>query len=119
MALPNLNKPARVEGKNAAIAVTTSAAAVVSNAASSGKSIRVVSLYVANVDGENAAAVTVDIWDGTTARYIAKTMGVPADATLTVITREDLIYLMEGQSLRVTASADYALEAVVSYEEIS
>lgn len=119
MPLPNLNKPSRVEGKNAKQAVTTSATAIVSNSAASGKTIRVVSLYVANVDGVNDASVTVDVYDGTTARYIAKTVAVPADATLTVITRDDLLYLGEGDSLRLTASASNDLEAIVSYEEIS
>lgn len=119
MPLPNLNKPTKVEGKNAKGAVSTSAGAIVSNAAASGKTIRVVSLYVSNVDGINDASVTVDVFDGTTARHICKTVAVPADATLTVITRDDLVYLGEGDSLRVSASASNDLEYVVSYEEIS
>jgi hypothetical protein len=119
MALPNLNKPSRVEGKNATLALTGSAQAIVSNAASSGKSVRVVSLYVANVDGVDDASVTADIYNGTATRYIVKTVAVPADATLSLITREDLIYLNEGDSLRLSASADEDLEAIVSYEEIS
>lgn len=119
MAAPNLNKPTKVEGKRASLALTGSAQAIASNATNSGKTLRIVSLYVANVDGTEAASVTVDVYDGTTARYIAKTVAVPADATLTVITREDLLYLTEGDSLRLAASASSALEAVVSYEEIS
>lgn len=119
MALPNLNRPTKVEGKNATLAVTDSATAIVSNATSSGKTVRVTSLYVANVDGVNDASVTVDVYDGTTARYLAKTVAVPADSTLTVITRDDLLYLNEGDSLRLSASANNDLESIVSYEEIS
>lgn len=119
MALPNLNQPTKVEGKRASLQVTGSAQAIASNASSSGKTLRVVSLYVANVDGTNAASVTVDVYDGSVARYIAKTVAVPADSTLTVVTREDLLYLTEGDSLRLSASASNALEATVSYEEIS
>lgn len=118
MALPNLNSPTKVEGKSAVQAIGTSATAVVSNAAASGKSIRIVLLMIANVDGTNAADVTVDVFDGTTARHIAKAASVPAGDTLPLITERPL-YLVEGQSLRLTASASGDLEAVVSYEEIS
>ncbi len=119
MPAPNLFRPSNVEAKNAKAAITTSATALVSNPAASGKCFRVVSLYIANVDGVVAAAATVDVFDGTTARHLAKTVTVPADATLTCITRDDAVYLMEGDSLRVAASEASDLEAVASYEEIS
>jgi hypothetical protein len=118
MALPNLNAPTKVEGKNAVQAVGTSATAIVSNSAASGKSYRVVGLWVANVDGSSACDLTVDVYDGTTARKMASTVSVPADATLEVIGQRPL-YLLEGDSLRLTASASGDLEAVCSFEEIS
>ena len=83
------------------------------------KTYRIVSLYVSNVDGSSAADVTVDVYDGTTARHICKTVSVPADATLSVIAKDEPVYLMEGDSLRLTAGTSGDLEAVVSYEEIS
>lgn len=119
MALPNLNRPASVIGRNATQAIGTSAAAIVSNGAASGKSIRIVSLYVSNVDGTDSASVTVSVYDGSVARHICNTVAVPADSTISIITREDLVYLNEGDSLRLTASASGDLEAVCSYEEIS
>jgi phosphotransferase system HPr-like phosphotransfer protein len=119
MAAPNLFRPASVTAKNAKAAITTSSTAIISNAAESGKTLRVTSLYISNIDGTDSAAVTVDIFDGTHARHLAKTVAVPADATLTVITREDAVYLTEGDSLRLSASAENDLEAVASYEEIA
>lgn len=119
MAIPDLVNPTKVEAKNAKQAVGTSATAIVSNSSSSNKTMRVISLYVANVDGATAAEVTVDVYDGTTARHLCKTVSVPADATLCVIAKDEPIYLMEGDSLRLTASASGDLEAVASYEEIS
>lgn len=118
MPLPNLGSPTKVEGKNAVQAVGTSAAAIVSNAAASGKTVRVRGLFVSNVDTSSACDVTVDVYDGTTARHIAKTVSVPADASLVVV-GEGPLYLNEGDSLRLTASASGDLEAVCSYEEIS
>jgi len=38
---------------------------------------------------------------------------------VSVITREDIVYLNEGDSIRLTASANDDLEAVCSYEEIA
>lgn len=119
MAIPDLTSPTKVEAKNSKLAVTTSSQDIVANAAASGKTYRVVSLYVSNVDGTNAGSVTVDVYDGTTATRICNTVAVPADSTLTVITREDVVYLMEGDSLRITASADNTLEAIASFEEIA
>lgn len=119
MAIPDLCNPTKVEAKNAKLGVGTSATAIVSNSAASSKTLRVVSLYVANVDGASAADITVDVYDGTTARHICKTVSVPADATLSVIAKDEPVYLMEGDSLRLTAGTSGDLEAVVSYEEIS
>lgn len=119
MTIPNLTNPTKVEAKNAKQAVTTTATAIVSNSSSSNLSYRIISLYVANVDGTNAADITVGVDDGSSTRYICSAVAVPAKSTLSVITREDALYLMEGDSLKLTASADNDLEAIVSYEEIS
>ena len=98
-------------------AVGTSAAAIVTNSSSSGKVFKVNSLYVSNVDGTDNAAITVDLYRSSTAYHVAKTVVIPADATLDVISKA--FYLEEGDSLRLTASAASDLEAVCSYEEIS
>ena len=90
---------------------------VTGTASNSGKVLKVNALYVSNVDGTNNADLTVDIYRSSTAYHIAKTVNVPADATLDVISKS--IYLEEGDTLRLTANANSDLEAVCSYEEIS
>jgi hypothetical protein len=117
MAAPNIVGVTTITGKTAVQAVTTSATAIVTNSAASGKVFKVNALYVSNVDGTNNADVNVDIFRSSTAYHIAKTVSVPADATLDIISKS--IYLEEGDSLRLTASANSDLEAVCSYEEIS
>lgn len=117
MAAPNLLNPSTIIGKTAVQAVTTSATAIVSNSAASGKVLKINALYVSNVDGTNNADVNVDVFRSSVAYHIAKTVIVPADATLDVISKA--IYLEEGDSLRLTANATSDLEAVCSYEEIS
>ena len=117
MAAPNIVGVTTITGKTAVQAVTTSATAIVTNSAASGKVFKVNALYVSNVDGTSAADINVDIFRSSTAYHIAKTVSVPADATLDIISKS--IYLEEGDSLRLTASANSDLEAVCSYEEIS
>jgi len=95
----------------------------------SGKVVKLNSIIVSNVDGTNAADVSVFI-DGlgtgatgvtTTGAdatvYIAKTISVPADATLVLL--DTPFYMMEGDILKGGASAASDLDLLVSYEVIS
>lgn len=117
MAAPNIVNVATITGKTAVQAVGTSATAIVTNSSGSNKVFKVNALYVANIDGTNAADITVDLFRSSTAYPIASTVQVPPDATLDLMSKA--IYLEEGDSLRCTASASGDLTAVCSYEEIS
>ena len=117
MAAPNIINSSAIYGKTAVQAVTTSATAIVTNSAGSNKVLKINALYVANVDGTNSADITVDVFRSSVAYRIASTVSVPADASMNIITKS--VYLEEGDSLRLTASANGDLEAVCSYEEIS
>ena len=119
MAAPNIASLTTITGKTATQAVGTTAAAIVSNTSSSGKVFKVNTLIISNVDGTNNADITVVHRSGSTDRHLAKTITVPADATLVVISKETGIYLEENCSIRLSASAASDLEAVCSYEEIS
>jgi hypothetical protein len=124
MAAPNIVNVSTITGKTAVVDLsTTNATAVVSNAASSGKVFKINSLYVSNVDGTDPADITVSFYSedniGGTATEIVKTVSVPADATLVVISKDTSIYLEEDKSIGATASAASDLKVVCSYEEIS
>ena len=115
MAAPNIVNVTTITGKTAVQAVGTSATAIVT--AASDTVVKINALYVSNVDGTSNAEVNVDIFRSSVAYHVAKTVVVPADATLDVISKS--IYLEEGDALRLTASATSDLEAVCSYEVIS
>jgi hypothetical protein len=119
MAAPNLKSPTTIQGRTARYAVTTSLAAALSNGASSGKVLKINSIFCANVDGVNVADISVSIYDGSTDRYLVKTIAVPADATQVLSTKETYFYLEEGDSIRALASAASDLELVIGYEEIA
>jgi hypothetical protein len=124
MAAPNLANPTTIIGKTTTVALAnTSATTIISNPASSGKVLKVNSLYVSNVDGANAAAITVQYYSaaniGGTAFPIVFTVTVPADATVVVISKDTQIYLEENTSIGATASAANDLTVIASYEDIS
>ena len=119
MAAPNLKSPTTITGKTARYAVTASLANALANSAASGKVLKINSIFCANVDGTNAADISVSIYDGSTDRYLAKTIAVPANATQIISTKETYFYLEEGDSIRALASAVSDLELVIGYEDIS
>lgn len=117
MAAPNIPAMASCYGKTAVLAVTTSATAILTNSAGSNKVLRVVGLWISNIDGTNAADITVDLFRSSTAYRLASTVSVPSDATIDFLSKP--LYLEEGDSLRMTASANGDLEGICSYEEIA
>jgi hypothetical protein len=122
MAAPNLLNPTTATGKIFGLALTTSAQSIITNAAASGTVVRVNALTVANVNGTANADVTVNIVRSVTnsgTYRAAFTVTVPFDASLVVIGKDNFIYLEEGDSLQVLASAGSYLEAVASYDVIA
>ena len=123
MANPNIVSVASIYGKTVYDTdIAATAASLVSNAASSGKILKINSLIIANIDGTNSADITVTLRNsagGTTYSTLASTVAVPADATLIVISKDTSIYLEENMALYVQSSAAGDLSATCSYEEIS
>ena len=125
MANPNIVSVNSIFGNTTGIALTTTLTTVLlANGTASGKVFKVESIMVANVDGTNAADVTIDFHtaaNGTAGSSfaLAATISVPADATLNLIDKNSSFYLMENQSIIGGASANSDLECVISYEDIS
>ena len=123
MANPNIVNVTSIIGNSLSVAVGTSATQLASNAASSGKVFKINSILVANIDGTAAADVTVNIYSaaamGGSATAIASTISVPADATLIIIDKTTMFYLLENQSIGAIASASGDLVATISFEEIT
>ena len=124
MAAPNVVNVATITAKTDMVALsTTSPTALVSNAAASGKVLKVNMIQIANVDGANACDVTVDVHSAAagagTAYSLVSTVSVPADASLVALDKNTALYLEEDRSITVTAGTAGDLEVIVSYEEIS
>ena len=127
MANPNIVSVATIEGGNLGFnltATTTTSLVTVS----SEYIMNINRIVCANVDGTNAADVTLSV---TKANYtptgitnlevsgtffLAKTISVPADSSLVVL--DTPIYLMEGDVVKGGASAASDLDLFLSYEAL-
>jgi hypothetical protein len=124
MANPNLAAATSVYAANVQLALSsTSATQLITNAASSGKTYLIDSIVVANVDGTNAADISVVRFTSATntgtAFPICSTVVVPADASLIVVGTENKINLTENESIYVTASAANDLVVDANWKELS
>ena len=117
MANPNIVNVSSILGKTDTFALTTSSANLVT--ATANTVFKINSILVTNIDGTNAADVTVNYNDGTNTRAIGSTISVPADATLNLVDKNSTFYLMENQSIIGGASANSDLEVIIAYEDIS
>ena len=124
MANPNIVNVNSILGDNSSVSLTsTSATSIVSNAASSNKVLKINTIIVSNVDGTNAADITINKYSaaalGGTAFAIASTVSVPADASLIVVDKTTAIYLKENESIGAIAGTANDLVVTCSWEDIS
>ena len=127
MAAPNIVNVATIVGESQGFQLGTTLNTELLTVAS-GKLVKINRISVANIDGTNAADVTVAVDKATRTSAatgssvsgatfkIASTVSVPADAVLVLL--DTPIYLEEGDKLEGGASAASDLTLFVSYEVI-
>ena len=133
MAAPNIVNVTTITGVttfHAGIAVTTGGkgalgiTTVVSNAASSGKVLKINSLVAASIG--STTGITLQYFNdvnhasaGSTVS-IGMTLSVPIFSTLALITKDNSVYLEENTALGIFAQPNTGtIDVVCSYEEIS
>ena len=120
MAAPNIVNVTTITAKTVLDAdIAASEVDFLANGASSGKVFKVNVLNIANIDGTNAATIKVGIKRSSTTHYLAFAINIPEASALVVIGKDNGIYLEEGDTLTIEASAAGDLSAVCSYEEIT
>jgi len=133
MAAPNIVNVTTITGVttfHAGIAVTTGGrgdlgiTTVDSNAAASGKVLKINSLVAAGI--ADTTGVTLQYFNdvnhvsASSTVSIAMTVSVPTFSTLVLISKENSVYLEENTSLGVFAQPNAgSIDVVCSYEEIS
>jgi hypothetical protein len=124
MANPNIVSVNSIYGNVTGYALTTTLTNVlVANGTGSNTIYKIDLVQIANVTSA-AANVTIQLHtaaNGTagTSYSLANVISVPSSATLQVTNKNNYFYLMENQSIIGGASANSALQAVISYEAIS
>jgi len=122
MAAPNIVNVATITAKSAAALLTASLVSQVSNAASSGKVLKINNIVISNI---TASAATVRLAYNTAAAgggssfYLAYDISVPAAASLIITDKTTSFYLEENSSIVALAGTVSALHCVISYEELS
>lgn len=121
MANPNIVNVTEIYGKVSHLEATTSSQTLLQNTAASGKIIKVNTVTASNIDGSNGVDVSCSLTDSSagTTGFIAYQVTLPAKSTLVIISKDTSIYLEEGDSLNILASAAGDCLVTVSYEEIS
>ena len=127
MANPNIVSVTSIKGESVGYNLTATTTTTLLTVASD-KIVKVNRITCANVDGTNAADLSLSVvkanftpdgvanFDASGTFFLAKTVSVPADATLVVL--DTPIYLMEGDVLKGGASAASDLDLIISYESI-
>jgi hypothetical protein len=118
MAAPNIVNVTSIYGKSVQAELTTTLTTEIL-ACAADKVLKINSITVANIDGTNAADVSVFITkSGGSPIAIASTISVPADASLSLIDKNSGFYLEELDNIEAGASANSDLTITISYEEI-
>ena len=134
MAAPNIVNVTTITGVttfHAGIAVTTGGrgslgiTTVVSNAASSGKVLKINSLVAAGIAATTGVTLqyfnNINHVSASSTVSIGMTLSVPIFSTLAVITKDNSVYLEENTALGIFSQPNTggAIDVVCSYEEIS
>ena len=133
MAAPNIVNVTTITGVttfHSGIAVTTGGkgalgiTTVVSNAASSGKVLKINSLVAASIGSTTGVTLQyfnhINHTSAASTVSIGMTLSVPTFSTLAVITKDNSVYLEENTSLGIFAQpAAGTIDVVCSFEEIS
>jgi PBP1b-binding outer membrane lipoprotein LpoB len=120
MANPNIVNVSDIRGVTVQAALVTTLTTEIISAVTSNHIYKINSITVANIDGSNAADVSVFITkSGGSPIAIASTISVPADASLSLIDKNSGFYLQEGDNIEAGASANGDLTITISYEDIS
>lgn len=127
MAAPNIVAVTSIVPHTVSITPANTSQNALVTAPSSGSSHKINQIVVANIDGTSAVNATVELRlaDGTTYRAIGSTISVPANASLIMLDKTTMLYLLdtsvsgEASTLWATSATASKLTFTVSYETIT
>lgn len=117
MSAPNIVNVTTITAKTALSTLTTSLSSLLTNSPASNTVLKINSITYANYTSSTAIG-TATIQRSATTYYIIGGIGVPANSTLIVSSKDTAFYLEEGDSIQGSASSNSAVSAIISYEII-
>lgn len=120
MAAPNLLNLTTATGVTLTANVTTTAANIISNAASSNKSLRLNSLMFTSVGSNTTVTAYINSPSRTPSNtFLVNQTLLVSNAIFVALDKSTVVYVQEGESLFVQAFANNAAHAIVTYEDLS
>lgn len=120
MSNPNIVNVTTIYGNTAVLTVSTATANIVQNPSSSSTVYKLNTLSVANINATGgSASLTVELNQAGTNTALAKNVVVPGNASLVVIGKDNMLYLLENNAIQLTSGTNSSLVAIASYEQIS
>jgi hypothetical protein len=118
MANPNILNVSAIFGNTVYNSVTTSFANSAANPSNSSSVYKVVSLIVSNYSS-NAYNFSAQVSSSGSNTYIINNAVVPANASITILGKDNPIYLLENTAIQVVSNYVAALQTICSFEQIS
>lgn len=127
MAAPNMANVTSIVPHTVYVTPSNTSRTLLVSAPSTGAAHKINQITIANIDGTNAVDATVELRlaDGTTYVALGSTISVPADATLIMLDKTTMLYLLdtgvtgEASTIYVTSGTASKLTFTCSYETIS
>ena len=119
MAAPNLKSLTTVTAKMVTYSCTSSLSSVLANGAASGKVYKINNIRAANIDATSTFSVDATIYRSSTHTYLANAIAVPVNSALIIVSKEEYLYLEEGDAIYAKGSTAAKIDLTISYEEIS
>jgi len=119
---PNIVNVAQIFGTTETTKLDSTNATAIMTAVASNYTHKINQVFISNIDGTDNCDVDIYIAENTTNTYLAKTITIPADSSLSLIdTPLYLSYNASGTGNRLMAVAQTAddLDIDVSYEKIT
>lgn len=127
MAAPNIFAATSAVPHTVYVTPSNTSRTALVTAPATGATHKINQILVSNIDGTNAVDATVELRlaDGTTYVALGSTISVPSDATLVMLDKTTMLYLMdtsvsgEPSTIYVTSGTASKLTFTCSYETIS
>lgn len=119
MANPNIVNISSIYGNTAYQNVTTVTSTVVTNPAGSGSVYKLNSLLISNINTSSTANLTVELSRSSVNTALIKNVTIAVGGAFVAVAKDTSMYLLEGDIIQLSASANNTLHAIASWEQIS